>query len=214
MLALFKLIPVTLTSAGLGGFILSLGMAVDANILIFERMKDELRATERYIENLRSTGTLVKPSVKSVPGFSIYYLSKTGPYAHIDDYHAQLRSNFASLPPSARFLTMLPDPTYSPRAANLRIGVIRQPGLVLKPGAAVACLDIGEYSALSYVQTGSGALLSLFTQQLEDYCDAAGLTRDMKAPFMSIELYDPATVPGVIDDDLLRTELQLPLCVT
>lgn len=42
-LALFKVIPVTLTSAGIAGFILSLGMAVDANILIFERMKEELR---------------------------------------------------------------------------------------------------------------------------------------------------------------------------
>jgi len=44
VLALFKLIPVTLTAAGVAGFILSIGMAVDANILIFERMKEELRA--------------------------------------------------------------------------------------------------------------------------------------------------------------------------
>ncbi len=43
-LALFKLIPVTLTLAGIAGFILSIGMAVDANILIFERMREELRA--------------------------------------------------------------------------------------------------------------------------------------------------------------------------
>ncbi|HEY4494596.1 MAG TPA: SecD/SecF family protein translocase subunit, partial [Candidatus Paceibacterota bacterium] len=43
MLALFKLIPVTLTAAGIAGFILSIGMAVDANILIFERMKEELK---------------------------------------------------------------------------------------------------------------------------------------------------------------------------
>lgn len=41
-LALFKLIPVTLTLAGIAGFILSIGMAVDANILIFERTKEEL----------------------------------------------------------------------------------------------------------------------------------------------------------------------------
>jgi len=41
MLALFKTIPVTLTAAGLAGFILSIGLAVDANILIFERMKEE-----------------------------------------------------------------------------------------------------------------------------------------------------------------------------
>src|SRR5690606_35237889 len=41
--SLFKLIPVTLTLAGIAGFILSIGMAVDANILIFERVKEELR---------------------------------------------------------------------------------------------------------------------------------------------------------------------------
>lgn len=43
MLSLFKVIPVTLTAAGLAGFILSIGMAVDANILIFERIRDEFR---------------------------------------------------------------------------------------------------------------------------------------------------------------------------
>jgi preprotein translocase subunit SecD len=43
-LMLFKLIPVVLTLPGIAGFILSIGMAVDANILIFERLKEELRA--------------------------------------------------------------------------------------------------------------------------------------------------------------------------
>lgn len=43
MLALFKLIPVTLTSSGIAGFIISVGLAVDANVLTFERMKEELR---------------------------------------------------------------------------------------------------------------------------------------------------------------------------
>ncbi len=42
--ALFKLIPVALTLPGIAGFLISTGMAVDANILIFERMKEELRA--------------------------------------------------------------------------------------------------------------------------------------------------------------------------
>lgn len=42
-LALFKLWPVTMTLAGIGGFVLSIGMAVDANVLIFERMKEELK---------------------------------------------------------------------------------------------------------------------------------------------------------------------------
>ena len=43
-IALFKLIPITLTLPGIAGFILSIGMAVDANILIFERFKEELRS--------------------------------------------------------------------------------------------------------------------------------------------------------------------------
>jgi preprotein translocase subunit SecD len=43
MYAIFRFVPVTLTLAGIAGFVLSIGMAVDANILIFERMKEELR---------------------------------------------------------------------------------------------------------------------------------------------------------------------------
>ncbi len=42
--ALFRLVPVTLTLAGIAGFILSIGMAVDANVLTFERLKEELRS--------------------------------------------------------------------------------------------------------------------------------------------------------------------------
>lgn len=61
-LAIFKLIPVTLTAAGIAGFILSIGMAVDANILIFERMKEELKR-----------GRVLEDAVKE--GFSRAWLS-------------------------------------------------------------------------------------------------------------------------------------------
>jgi len=44
VLAIFKAIPVTVTVAGIAGFVLSVGMAVDANVLIFERLKEELRS--------------------------------------------------------------------------------------------------------------------------------------------------------------------------
>lgn len=47
-LAIYKLLPVTLTLPGLAGFILSVGMAVDSNILIFERMKEELRLGKKW----------------------------------------------------------------------------------------------------------------------------------------------------------------------
>ncbi len=53
MLALFKLIPVTLTAAGLAGLILSIGMAVDANVLVFERMKEEYKAGKNSNESAK-----------------------------------------------------------------------------------------------------------------------------------------------------------------
>jgi len=54
LFALFKAIPVTLTLAGIAGFILSVGMAVDANILIFERMKEELKAGRNLFTAINS----------------------------------------------------------------------------------------------------------------------------------------------------------------
>ena len=55
VLAIFKMIPVTLTLSGLAGLIISIGMAVDANILIFERLKEELR-TGRSLRSAMEIG--------------------------------------------------------------------------------------------------------------------------------------------------------------
>ena len=52
MLWMFKFIPVTLTSAGIAGFIISIGIAVDANILIFERVKEELKRGKNIYESV------------------------------------------------------------------------------------------------------------------------------------------------------------------
>lgn len=54
MLALFKYIPVTLTSAGIAGFIISVGLAVDANVLTFERMKEEIRSGKGLADAVES----------------------------------------------------------------------------------------------------------------------------------------------------------------
>jgi len=51
--ALFKLLPVTLTAAGIAGFIISMGVAVDANVLIFERVKEELRSGRTISEAVK-----------------------------------------------------------------------------------------------------------------------------------------------------------------
>ena len=64
VLLLFKLIPVTLTAAGIAGFILSVGMAVDANILIFERMKEEARLGKTFQTAMEEGFKRAWPSIR------------------------------------------------------------------------------------------------------------------------------------------------------
>jgi preprotein translocase subunit SecD len=63
-LALYNLIPVVLTLPGIAGFILSIGMAVDANILIFERMKEELRAGRNLQQAIDLGWSRAWPSIR------------------------------------------------------------------------------------------------------------------------------------------------------
>ena len=63
-LSVFKLIPVTLSLAGIGGFILSIGMAVDANILIFARMKEELKSGKDASSAIKEGFQRAWPSIR------------------------------------------------------------------------------------------------------------------------------------------------------
>ncbi len=64
VLAIFKLIPVTLTLAGIAGFIITLGMAVDGNVLIFARMKEELRAGKALSQAIEEGFVRSWPSIR------------------------------------------------------------------------------------------------------------------------------------------------------
>lgn len=82
-LALFRIIPVTLTLSGIAGFILSIGIAVDANILIFERMREELRrgrSRENALELgfLRAWSSIRDSNVASLITSVVLYYFGTG----------------------------------------------------------------------------------------------------------------------------------------
>jgi len=77
-LAIFKTMPVTLTLAGIAGFILSVGMAVDANILIFERTKEELKSGKSLymaIENgfNRAFSSIFDSNINSLIACAVLY---------------------------------------------------------------------------------------------------------------------------------------------
>jgi preprotein translocase subunit SecD len=61
---IFKLVPVVLTLPGIAGFILSIGMAVDANILIFERLKEELRSGKNLRQAIELGWSRAWPSIR------------------------------------------------------------------------------------------------------------------------------------------------------
>jgi preprotein translocase subunit SecD len=78
VLALFRIVPVTLTLAGIAGFVLSVGMAVDANILIFERTKEELRTGKTLVTATeagfnRALNSIIDSNVSSLITASILY---------------------------------------------------------------------------------------------------------------------------------------------
>jgi preprotein translocase subunit SecD len=64
VLSLFKLMGVTLTLAGIGGFILSIGMAIDANILIFSRMREELKTGKTFSQSIQESFRRAWPSIR------------------------------------------------------------------------------------------------------------------------------------------------------
>jgi preprotein translocase subunit SecD len=64
VLTVFKIVSVTLTLAGIGGFILSIGMAVDANILIFSRMKEELKEGKNLLLAIEDGFNRAWPSIR------------------------------------------------------------------------------------------------------------------------------------------------------
>ncbi|MBI2776761.1 MAG: protein translocase subunit SecD [Chloroflexi bacterium] len=78
LFAVFRLIPVTLTLAGIAGFVLSVGMAVDANILIFERSKEEMRLGKSLPQAIeagfaRAWNSIIDSNVSSLITASILY---------------------------------------------------------------------------------------------------------------------------------------------
>ena len=82
--AIFRLIPVTLTLAGVAAFVLSVGMAVDANILIFERTKEELRAGKTLVSAVeagfnRAWNSIFDSNISSIitAGILFYFGSST-----------------------------------------------------------------------------------------------------------------------------------------
>jgi DNA-binding transcriptional MerR regulator len=182
--------------------------ALERQIGLLQRM---LGDTERYYKNLRLSGTLVQPELKKVPPFDMYYVARQGSYARIKEYHDELCDAFEVLPNNAIWLTAFMVSSYQPAKADMKIGVVCQPGMKLKSGVNVLRETVPAYQALACVHAGSTMLLSLLWQELGKYRRKQHLPPNTGLPFADIEFYTPDTSEYPDPDDSLITELQMPV---
>lgn len=162
---------------------------------------------ESYSASLVASELLVSPNIKNVPAFDIYYIPVIAPYAAIKELGSQLAGKFEALPADAVFLTIFEDQQYQPQAAAMRIGVVKQPGMRLKPDAhEVLTATIPAYKALVHVHGGDGSLLSLLWTEFGKYRRAHKLKPAAHTDFYELELY-PVKGPG----QPLEFEMHLPI---
>lgn len=182
---------------------------------VLERQVGQLQRmladTDRYYQNLRTNGTLVRPQLKHVASFQMYYLAKHGPYARIKNYSDELYNEFAEIPTGTVWLTAFMEPTYQPAKADMKIGVVRRPGMRLKPGSKVQLQTIPAYDTLACVHVGSTTLLSLLWQELGKYRQKKHLVHNTTLPFADVEFYAPDPSGYADPEDSLTTELHLPV---
>ncbi|MCC6238646.1 MAG: protein translocase subunit SecD [Dehalococcoidia bacterium] len=149
-LAMFKLIPITLTLAGIGAFVLSIGMAVDANILIFERMKEELRAGRGYAAAVDAGFARAWPSIRDsnastlITCIILYALGGGIEIPGIGAFDAPLVRGFALTLVVGVGISMFTAITVTRALLHLFIGTRFANPIWLAPGAQQEMLPAGD----------------------------------------------------------------------
>lgn len=186
--------------------------AINQQIMALQRMLQDM---ESYHDNLAATQLLVRPEVRAIPAFDIYYIATVAPYAGIRDLCVQLASQFTRLPPDATFLTIFETKGYKPQAASMRIGVVRRPGMKLRPQATKVCsMTIPAYDALVHTHQGDGSLLSLLWTELGKYRRTHHLQSPRHLNFYELELYHAKPQKTFGQEANVEFEMHLPVVVS
>ncbi len=176
-----------------------------------QSLQRTLSNTETYYNNLTTTQVLVRPEIRTVPTFDIYYIDKTGPYAKIGDYCQELKREFETLLGHVIFLTIFEEGVYKPHQAKMKIGVIKQVGMKLKPDTKVNTMTIPEYTTLTYSHHGPATLLSLLWQELGKYRRKHKLKLASHLDFADLELYIHTSLTDTPNPDEMEFEMHLPI---
>jgi preprotein translocase subunit SecD len=142
--AIFKLIGVTLTLAGIAGFILSIGMAVDANVLIFERIKEELRAGRLLASAIDVGWRRAWPSIRDSNISTLITCSVL--YAFGSNFGATIIVGFASTLAIGVAISMFTAVVVTRTLLNLLVptGAINHPAFFGLPAGSIATASLGR----------------------------------------------------------------------
>lgn len=131
-----------------------------------------LKCLDGYMKNLGDTKTLVKPEIKTMAPFAVYYIEKVGAYVNIGGYCSELASMFARKGKNFTTLAIFESPTYQPKKSPIKIAALANKGLQVKPKYkdVVKHMRFDPGKVITYTHIGKGELLSLFWKELEKYC--------------------------------------------
>jgi len=135
-------------------------------------LKFNLNSLETFSKNVSANGTMVKPEIKTLKPFDVYYIEKIGPYAKIADYCQELAGMFERYGKDFTTLAVFENPTYQPKRSKIRIGALAKKGMKVneKYKDVVKHITFSPGKVISHTHNGSGSLLSLFWKELEKYC--------------------------------------------
>jgi preprotein translocase subunit SecD len=143
-LAIFKLIGVVLSLAGIAGFVLSVGMAVDANVLIFERVKEELRAGRLLASAIDIGWKRAWPSIRDSNISTLITCAVL--YAFGSNFGASIIVGFATTLFLGVLISMFTAVVVTRAFLNLLVptGVVSHPALFGLPAGSIATASLAR----------------------------------------------------------------------
>jgi DNA-binding transcriptional MerR regulator len=137
-----------------------------------DNLKFNLDCLEDYLANLDVTKTLIKPEIKTLRPFDVYYIEKVGSYVNIGHYCNELAAMFINKGKNFTTLAIFDNPTYQPKKSLIKISAIATKGMLVNPKYkdVVKQMKFDPGKVITYTHNGKGELLSIFWKELEKYC--------------------------------------------
>ena len=146
--AVFKIIGVTMSLAGITGFILSIGMAVDANVLIFERVKEEIRAGRLLASAIDIGWSRAWPSIRDSNCSTLITCAVL--FVFGSNFGASIILGFASTLFLGVVVSMFTAIVVTRTLLNLLVpmGIINHPALFGLPASAIPAMNLARHSSV------------------------------------------------------------------